>query len=140
MTLRLGTSNRRLDEAAISQGVDKECPFRPGLVVTILPGASYNPRFRKAIQNAALKSNGDAESAKEKFLSRYDDPEFVVEALVSDMKGLYNENGNEVKYTTERGLAIFSDPANADVKEWVVTQAHQYGQFYTESVEEDAGN
>lgn len=144
--LRLGNSNRKLDEAATHQGIEKECPMRPGLVVTILPGASWNPRYAKATRNWAMSAT-DAdtpeeakEQAEEAFRDRYDDPEFVAEALVADMSGLYNAKGNEVQYTTERGIAILADPGNADVRQWIVNQAHQYGQYYTEAVEEDAGN
>lgn len=137
--IRLGTSNKRLDALAIKQGVTKECPFRPGFTVTFLPAASYNPRFRKAIQNGP-RTNGDAETAAEEFLNRYDDPQFVVDALVSDMGGIYNGQGEPVTYTPELGLAILADPSNADVKEWVVNEAHHYGHFYSEGVEQDAGN
>jgi hypothetical protein len=131
--LRLGTSPRRLDLAAVSQGVRKECPFREGLFVMILPAATYNPRYRKAVQNARAKDDGD-------FTDRYEDAEFVVDALVADMDGLYNAAGERVPYTRERGLKILSSPNHADVRVWITNEAHQYGEFYTEQVEKDAGN
>lgn len=149
--IRLGTSAKRLDPVAVEQGVTKECPYRPGLMVTLLPAASFNPRFRRAVQAGALKAaaklnakGSTVESvqneAEQDFLSRYDDPAFVATALVADMGGLFNGDGSEVPYTVERGTAIFSDPGNADVKEWVVNQALRYGQFYVEEIEEEAKN
>lgn len=137
--MRLGTSDKKLDAAAIRQGVTKECPFREGFTVTILPGASYNPRFRKAIQNATAAITPSHTIADE-FTSRYEDPQFIVDALVADMGGIYGEDGEPVAYTPEIGVAILSDPGNADVKEWVVNEAHQYGSYYTKSVEQDAKN
>lgn len=150
-TLRLGTSNKRLDPVAVEQGVTRPCPFRPGLTITILPAASFNPRFRRAVQLGAVKAaaklksqNGNVETATEEaedeFLGRYDDPHFIVAALVADMGGLYDGEGNEVEYTTERGLQVFSDPGNADVKEWTVNQSLLYGQFYVEEVQEQRKN
>ena len=135
--LRLGSSNRRLDATAIQQGVRKECPFRPGLFVMVLPAASYNPRYRKALQNARAKLDAGEQT---EFLSKYDSPEFVTEAFVADMDGLYDREGKPVPYTPERGLKILSAAQNADVLEWIANDAHAYGQFYTEAVEADAGN
>lgn len=138
--LQLGSSARRLDPAAIAMGRRKECPFRPGFFVSILPGASYNPRFRKAIQNVRLASAGKTEEEKEtRFLSRYEDPVFVVDALVADMEGIVGRSG-PVTYTAEIGLKVLSDPANADVLSWISGEAHSYGQFYTEEVQSDKGN
>lgn len=135
--LRLGSTARRLDPAAIAQGVRKECPFRPGLFVLVLPAASYNPRFRKAIQaQRAAAADGTPPS----FESRYDDPQFVAEALVADVEGIYREDGTPVEYTPELGLRILEDPGNADVREWIVTEAHSYGDYYAKQVEADAGN
>lgn len=138
--LRLGKTNKRLDAAAIQQGVRKECPFRPEFYVLILPGANYNPRYRKALQNAAIRANGDESAAREDFLSRYEDPAFVVDALVAGMDGIFDSEGEPVPYTPELGLEVLSAPDNADVLQWVVNEAHSYGQFYAKAVEAEAGN
>lgn len=139
-TLRLGTTNRRLDVLAIEQGVEKDCSaLRPGLKVTILPAGTWNPRFRRALQarvERIAEANGKAGGIPE----RYEDPEFVAAALVLNMSGMYNASGEAVEYTHARGVAALSDPANADVMAWIVHEAQDYGRYYTEAVEADAKN
>jgi hypothetical protein len=150
--LRLGTSGKALDATAVQQGLVKECPYRAGVTFTILPAAMWNPRFRQAVQNrlgriALQKVNGEAtkvangKAAHEtEYESRYDDPDFIASALVAGIDGLFNGKGNPVKYTPERAVQILSDPANWDVKEWLVNEALQWGQFYTQAVEGEAKN
>ncbi len=136
--VRLGTTDRRLDVGAIETGVPVECPLRPGLTVSILPAAMFSSRFRKALQHrieALSGANGDATE-----LGRYQDPAFVVDALVSDMAGITRADGTEISYTPELGRAVLSDPGNADVLEWVANVAMDMGQFYTQQVEEDEKN
>jgi hypothetical protein len=142
---RLGTTNRRLDELAVAQGVEKECHHRPGLFVTVLPAGQFNPRFDRALRarverltkEAALK-NGDA--AAEEFSTRWRDPEFVAGALVAGMRGIYTAEGEEVAYTPELGVQVLADPGNADVLAWVTGEALDYERYYTGSVERDAKN
>lgn len=139
--MRLGTTTRRLDTEAVEQGVEKECPHRPGLFVRVLPAASWNQRFKERVrrENEAvvqrMKENGDPGK-----VDYYDDAEFIADTVVAGMRGLYDDEGNEVEYTPELGAQILADPYNADVKEWVVLQAKQYGRYYREEVEKDAGN
>jgi hypothetical protein len=130
-SLRLGTTRRRLDGRAVKEGVRKECVFRPGLYVTILPGATFNPRYKAAISRA---------TDDEQFRSRYDDPEFVRDALVASMDGISDEDGEPVPYTPEVGLAVLADPGNADVREWIVSQSLEYTHYYNEQLEADAKN
>lgn len=155
-TLRLGTRDRRLDEAATQQGRECVPPDYLGLdgvTVWVLPAATYNPRARRAIQNVARSMangngrritaedlEGDAEDLSDEVNEILYDPRFVVDALVADIDGLYNGKGNAVKYTRDRGLAILSDPGYADVLDWIVTEAKRLGKYYSETVEEDAGN
>lgn len=146
--LRLGTSPRRLDLEATRQGVELECPFRPGFFVTVLPFAVYNPHFREATQKHAGrlwngKTKEDAPTngeATDMIVERSEDPRFICEALVAGMRGLYDSEGSEVEYTQERGISVLSDAANADVLNWIVGEASNYGQFYTKEVEDAAGN
>lgn len=140
-TLRLGTTTRRLDLDAVHQGRAVECPLRPGLTVTVLPAAAYNPRYKKALQAWALRlparSNGDAE--KVEMQDHLTDPQFVTDALVASMTGIYS--GDEpVEYTPDVGLEILADEANADVLGWIANEAYDYGLFYTEDVEAAAKN
>lgn len=142
-TLRLGTTNRRLDVLAVEQGVEKECPLRPGLTVTILPAGVWNPRFQQALQARiermaeAQAKNGDG---KKPPAERNQDPEFVASALVLKMDGLYAADGSKVEYTLARGVSVLSDPANGDVMAWIVHEAQDYDRYYTGSVEADAKN
>ncbi len=141
--LRLGSTSRKLDAAAISQGILKEHAQHPGFKVMILPAASFNPRFREAVQNEAMAGVAEGKDAKEaesSFIRRYDNPEFVVDALVADMQGIYDGDGDPVPYTREIGVQVLSDLGFADVKEWIVNTAHEYGQFYAKAVEEEAKN
>lgn len=139
--MRLGNSAKRLDATAIQQGVVKECPYRDGLTVRVLPAAGFNPRFRKAIQNQAVQALSDsAESAREAFINRYEDPAFVAKALVADMDPIYDDDGERLDYTPEIGEEVLSDPGNADVLQWIVNEALTYGQFYTDTVEAEAKN
>lgn len=133
--MRLGTTHRKLDRLAIEQGVEKECPERPGLFVRILPASTYNPRYRKAIQDEAMriKDGGEADG------NRYEDAQFVADVLVADMRGLY-DGEEEIEYTPEIGAEIFADPAHRDVLDWIVSEAMKRGQFYTEAVEKKVGN
>jgi hypothetical protein len=140
--LILGTTNRRLDTLAVEQGVERECdPLRPGLFVTILPAGTFNPRFRSAIQERVermAERNGKGEDSDA--LDRYDDPAFVVQALVLSMRGIRKADGTEVEYTSEVGMRALSDPGNADVLGWIVNEAHVYTRYYTQGVEADAKN
>lgn len=146
-TLRLGATKRRLDVLAVQQGVEHECPLRPGLFVTILPAGMFNPRFARAAQ-AALEQlvaegskNGKAkDGVKGAPLQRFEDPEFIERALVASIRGIYRADGTEVVYTSEVGLAVLSDPGNADVLAWIVLKAQEYGRYYDEEVEADAKN
>lgn len=145
-TIRLGTTTKRLDQAAVQQGVEVECPFRPDFFVTVLPGATWNPRFRVALQNQKARgwvpdgAEGAELTAAERFLRVYDDPEFIAEALVAGWRGVVGADGAEVEFDQALCVAVLSDPGNLDVREWIVNQATTYGRFYTESVEEEAGN
>lgn len=151
--LVLGTGGRRLDAVAAVQGIEKECPWRSGLHVKILPAATFNPRFREAIANLQVDEAevvrarkvvmGDDRAraaASAAFISRWERPDFAASALVGDMRGIYAADGSEVAYTEEVGLKILSDPSNADVLQWIVGEAMQIGQFYTKAVEADAKN
>ena len=139
MTLQLGTTDRRLDLAAIEQGVEKECPDRPGLFVRILPASPYNPRYRAAVENRALKVTENGEGPPS-FVEMFDDPAFVTEALVADMRGIRDGDGSEVAYTPEIGVQILSAPEHQDVREWIGRESLKRGQYYTESVEGRKGN
>lgn len=146
--LKLGTTGRKLDAAAVEQGLRQECPFRPGFFVSILPAASYNPRYKKAMQSARVSEKAVREQDPEKrdeeigksYLSRYEDPEFVAEAFVANMEGIFRGDGSPVPYTQELGAQILRDGGNADVMQWIVSEAHQYGKFYTDQVARDSGN
>lgn len=136
--LQLGTTNRRLNAQAITDGVPTPCPLRPGLTVSVLPAAMFNPRYRKALQTRIermVAENGDNGEP-----NRYQDPGFVADALVADMQGIRGADGSEVAYTEEIGQQVLSDPGNADVLEWVANQAMDFGHFYTAQVEEDEKN
>lgn len=139
MGLQLGTTTRRLDVAAIEQGVEKECPDRPGLFVRILPASPYNPRYRAAIENRALRVTENGQEPPS-FVEMFDDAEFVTEALVADMRGIRDETGAEVTYTPELGAQILSAPEHQDVREWIGRESLRRGQYYTESVEDRKGN
>lgn len=135
MRLKLGTTERRLDGGAVMKGIRTECAVRPGLFVLILPAAMYGPAYKAAIREMA--EGGDFD---EKFRDRFQDPAFVVRALVGGMDGISDENGEPVPYTPEIGLMVLSDPDNLDVLDWISTQALGVGNFYVKSVEADAKN
>ncbi len=137
--MKLGTTNRRLDAKAITQGIEVECPMRPGFFVTILPGAMYNPRYRKAVQEDADRVAEMAPSDAE-VVNRYDSLDFVVRALVSGMRGITDDEGNPVPYSPEMAKDVLGATENSDVRDWLISEAHNYGQFYTDSVEKDAKN
>ncbi len=156
-TLRLGTTNRRLDAVAVEQGREFPCPLRPGLTITILPAAEFNPRYVRAIRKSteavrdllSEAKDQDKEAKKilekgareESILGELSTAEFLVEAIVTDIKGLFNhETGEELEYTPERGLRILSDPGHADVKNWIAMQATRFGHFYVKQTEKDLGN
>lgn len=140
-TLRLGTTHRRLDLDAIHQGKPLECPFRPGLTVTILPAATYNPRYKKALQAWGMRLSERANGSGEVEISDHlEDPVFVADALVADMAGIYDGEGNPVEYTAEIGRRVLGADANADVLSWVANAAHDYGRYYAEDVEAAAKN
>lgn len=148
-SLRLGTTDRKLDAVAVQQGLTRDCPHREGLKVTILPAANFNPRFQKAVQEqlmaAALRSrakkaeepNGEANTH---VWNRYEDPQFIATALVSNMDGLYGANNKKRKYTPALGAEIFADPSHWDVKQWVVNEALDLAQFYVQEVQAEAKN
>lgn len=143
--LFLGKSRDQLDPEAVETGVWREWPGprRKGLRVRIRPAARFNPHFRRAIQNRVrqfVETNGDAEDAEVDLTPRYEDAEFVVEALVADIEGICRADGSEVDYTRDIGVALLSDPANEDVLDWVSNEAHDFGHFYTVQVEEDEKN
>lgn len=138
-TLRLGTTSRRLDPEAVESGTERECPLRPGLTVMIRPAAMFNPHFRKALQNR-VQQIADANGDGLEYTARYQDPEFVAEALVADVRGITRADGSEVTYTPDLGRAVLSDPGNADVLEWIANEALDFGHFYTAQVEEDEKN
>lgn len=138
MSLRLGNTTRRLDAEAIEQGVTKECPVRPGLLVTYLPAATFNRRFKRALSKRP-KEPGSGNTRAD-FIERCGEPEVIVDGLVTNVEGVFDEKGEAVEYTPEIGLQIFSDPSNADVVEWMVSECITYGQFYTKEVIEDSGN
>ncbi len=131
----------RLDPALVEQGVEKECPFAKGLYVTILPAASWNSRWKERVRQEndrvlARMRDGEQKGRADFF----GDPDFIAGTLIADMRGIYDADGEEVPYTHDLGVRIMTDPANADVREWVVIQAQRYGQFYAEEVEKDLGN
>lgn len=146
--LRLGATTRRLDVLAVEQGRRLECPFRPQFYVRILPAAAYNPRYKTALQAARVTEAALAEQDPEKrdeaigrsYLARYEDPAFVAGAFVADMEGVYRDDGSPVPYSQEVGERILRDPANADVKQWIVAEAHEWGKFYADAVAREAGN
>lgn len=141
MTLRLGTTTRALDVEKAHQGVEKECPHRPGLYVTVLPAAAWNRRWKERVRQeneAVLARMRDGEKIEGRDF--FEDAGFIADTLVGGMRGLYDADGNEVAYTPEIGVQVLEDEANADVKEWVVLQAQRYGQFYRDEVEKDEGN
>lgn len=140
-TLRLGTTGRRLDVLAVQQGIEKECPLRPGLFVTVLPAGTFNPRFARAIQARLERLAAKKEQEGAQPSTRFEeDPEFVVDALVASMRGIYAGDGSEVAYTPAVGLQVLADPGNADVTVWICNEAHDYGRFYEQGVEADAKN
>lgn len=140
MTLRLGTTNRRLDPDAVKSGVRKACPYRPGLHVTLLPAAHFNARWQQALAEAARRERARGEDAEGGVMERLSDPQLLVDAIVADMDGIYDEDGEEVEYTPELGLQILSDEGNRDVADWIASQAFQWGHFYTEEVRADEKN
>jgi hypothetical protein len=147
--MRLGTTTRRLDPVASKQGVRKECPYRPGLFVTLLPAAPFNPRWQRAladtIKRERAERNGDAKAAGEDeaaafALDRLEDPQLLVEAVVADMDGIFDDEDKAVTYTPEVGIEILSDEGNKDVTGWIAVEAFRWGQFYVEEVERDEKN
>jgi len=143
--MRLGSSPRRLDILAVEQGVEHECPLRPEFYVTVLPAGTWNPRFKRALQQRVERiseRNGrpDTDAAEDEFRDRYDDPAFVLDALVLSMRGIYGPTGEERPYTHDIGLNVLADPHNADVLAWIVNQAHLYGRYYEDGLEADAKN
>lgn len=137
--VRLGSSSRRLDVLAVAQGIEHECPLRPGLTVTILPAGPFNARFKRALQERVermAERNGSAEEGAD----RFSDPAFVAQALVLTMTGLYGADGSEIPYTPELGNQILADPGNADVLAWIANESMRYEHYYTKDVEADAKN
>lgn len=149
-TLKLGAKGRRLDLDVIENGLEREAPMAPGVTFRILPWGTHNPRYRKALQaraqrNAeerkALEEADDPEAAaRDYLLAKQEDPEFIVDAVLADIDGLLNGNGNPVKYTRERGVRILSDPEWAHLRDWVVGVAFQAAGKYKEEVEETGKN
>lgn len=145
-TLRLGATDRRLDLEAVGHGIEKECPFRPGFFVTILPGLAFNGRYQRALISlgeriAAQASKKEADGAAVQAVDdRFRDPVFVVEAVVAGMRGLFAADGSEVAYTPEVGVQVLSDPGHADVLAWIGNEAHDYARYYTDQLRADAGN
>lgn len=153
-TIRLGATDRRLNLEAVGHGIEKECPFRPGFFVTILPGLAFNSRYQRALislgeriaaQASKKKADGAAErdsdgAAVQAVDDRFRDPLFVVEAVVAGMRGLFAADGSEVAYTPEVGIQVLADPGHADVLAWIGNEAHDYARYYTDQLRADAGN
>lgn len=149
-TLTLGKKPKKLDLDVLENGVRREAPMAPGVYFTVLPWGTYNPRYRRALQARAEKNAEERkrlneaedveEATREYLLSRQEDAEFIVDAVVKDVEGLLNGNGNEVKYTRERGLRILSDPAWAHLRDWVVGVAYVAASTYASEVEDTGKN
>lgn len=143
--VRLGQSPKKLDLSVVEHGVTKEAPMAPGVHFTVLPWATYNPRYRRALEKRAIrdrvngKAPSDEESEREFILRRAEDPEFIVDAVLADIEGLLNEAGNAVSYTRERGVQILSDPAWTHLREWIVGEAYRAANIYEDGVA-NAGN
>jgi len=138
-TYRLGDTGARLDLVAVQQGVEREHWHRKGLKVRVLPAGDFNPRFRNAFRDRAMEI-GDRNGSSGEVPSWTDDAAFVATAIVADMSGIYDADGNAVAYTPAVGERVLSDPENADLLAWIVSEALQHGSFYTERVEKQVGN
>jgi hypothetical protein len=150
-TLQLGTSPRPLDVELVDNGITLEAPMTPGVEYTITPWSNNNRRFRRAMERRfarrALSANGttapenlDDEELLEEYEGLRDDPEFVVDAVLRDIDGLLNENGNPVKYTRERGLQVLSDDNWRHLRNWICDQALMLTRRINRATEDDEGN
>lgn len=140
--LKLGTTDRRLVVDAVAGGIEKECLYRPGLFVTMLPAAAFQKRFARAL--IAFGERAAAEDSPNDYAT-YEvdsrlDPVLVVDGVIVTMRGIYGADGEEVAYTREVGLQILTDPGNADVLSWISNEARQLAEYYSDRLEDEAGN
>lgn len=137
--LRLGHSPKKLDLDVIEHGIRKEAPMAPGVFFRILPWGTHNKRYKAALQEWVRRDFDEKGGTEDDFRAfmrhRDEDPEFIVKAVLADVEGLLNENGNAVQYTPERGVEVLSDPAWEHLRDWIVWEAKQAAEKWDEEVE-----
>lgn len=138
--IRLGAQPLRLDGDVAVHGKREECPYAPGVTFHLLPWAMWNLRFKRALQKRArqiVQEEGDAVSERAQEIEA--DGEFVAQAVVADIEGLLDGDGNPLPYSHERGVAILSDPGWAHITSWVVQTAQGIALTFDRGVDA-AGN
>lgn len=149
-SVKLPSGLPRLKPDAVERGVELEVPHPvtgepTGFFVVVRAADAWSRPFKRHMRSAVeraltkLQANGENPDAETTDLGFADDIEFIVDALVGDMRPIY-EDDEEVPFTRERGIELLSDPENAWLKEWVVRQAQLYWRFYAEEVAADEGN
>ena len=137
--IRLGTQARRLDVALIEQGERVEAPMAPGVFFTVLPWGDQNRRFRRALRARAMKEGlrGKSDAPEGEELHDYlsdltEDPAFVVDAVLLDVEGLVDGEGEPLEYTRDRILGVLKDPGFSHVLSWLVGVALRLAGRYVE--------
>lgn len=122
--LRLGENKRDLDRDALTRGERLEVPDLPGVAVWVLAMSPKAPRVKKALTRfmrlTGRLSSGkisDEEAGLMMMEAMYD-PTFLVDAIIRDIEGIYDEKG-PVEYSREVGLKILDAPENEDVLGWL---------------------
>ena len=150
--LRLGTSPKPLNVELADQGKVLECPYATGVYFQIAPWSQANRRFRRALERrqirealAARTSKDHAQVSDEEIVLRSidgmrEDPEFLVDAIVMDIDGLLDGEGNAVEYTRARGLQILGDDQWRHVRDWLSDESLIMASQLQNAVEMDAKN
>lgn len=137
--IRLGTQAKRLDVELIEKGERLEAPMAPGVFVTVLPWGDHNKLFRKALRTRATREAmggktgaPEGDEVRDYLVDRTEDPGFVVDALILDIEGLVDAEGDPLPYTKERALVILKDPAWSHFLNWIVGNAFRLSNRYVE--------
>lgn len=123
---------------ALKQNVDKEQSGvwveYEGTEVSFLIARMNNPRYTEKIRKATKVGRGmrfrKAEDVTDKLVL-----EAVAETILLDWKGLEDESGKPIPFSTSAAMEILSDPQYRDVYNFILMFASDRENFLNEEVD-----
>jgi hypothetical protein len=128
------------DKAEVGQWIEY-CPAMDKedkpleLKIARLGNPSYNDRLQSLVRPHRRKVRAGFESELEPFVKRA-----VAECCLVGWRGMYSDEGKEIKYTKERSVEILLDPRYGDLYDFVMDFAGDAAAYREVSIEESAGN